>query len=81
MLRVALFVVLLGFAVKNSSIVTLRFFLDAAWQLPLVAIMLIFFAAGTAVGIAAGFTSFLRQRREIARLRREVEQAGAAPEQ
>jgi hypothetical protein len=42
LLRVALFIVLLGFAVKNSSMVTLHFFFDAAWPLPLVAVMLIF---------------------------------------
>lgn len=76
LLRAALFVVLLGFAVKNSSTVTLHFFFDSAWQLPLVAIMLIFFAAGAAVGVTAALASFLRQRREIVRLRREAEAAG-----
>ncbi len=73
LLRVALFVVLLGFAVKNSSMVTLHFFLDAAWQLPLVSVMLIFFAAGAIVGLSAALGTFLRQRREIARLRQEAD--------
>ncbi len=71
LLRAALFIVLLGFAVKNSGMVTLHFFFDAAWALPLVAVMLIFFAAGTVVGLSAALGTFLRQRREIARLRRE----------
>ena len=52
LLRVALFIVLLGFAVKNSSMVTLHFFFDAAWPLPLVAVMLIFFATGAAAGLS-----------------------------
>lgn len=73
LLRVALFVVLLGFAVKNSSVVTLHFFLDAAWQLPLVIVMLIFFSAGAAVGLSAALGVFLRQRRELARLRKDLD--------
>ena len=52
LLRATLFIVLLGFAVKNSSTVTLHFFFDAAWPLPLVAVMLIFFATGAAAGLS-----------------------------
>ena len=79
LLRIVLFVVLLGFAVKNSSMVTLHFFFDAAWPLPLVAVMLIFFAAGAVAGLSAALGTFLRQRRELARLRQELE-AGARQE-
>lgn len=73
LLRIVLFVVLLGFAVKNSSMVTLHFFFDAAWPLPLVAVMLIFFAAGAVAGLSAALGTFLRQRRELVRLRQELE--------
>ena len=79
LLRIVLFVVLLGFAVKNSSMVTLHFFFDAAWPLPLVAVMLIFFAAGAVAGLSAALGTFLRQRRELVRLRQELE-AGARQE-
>lgn len=79
LLRAALFVVLLGFAVKNNSMVTLHFFFDAAWPLPLVAVMLIFFAAGAAAGLSAALGIFLRQRREILRLK-EVIEANARPQ-
>jgi uncharacterized integral membrane protein len=79
LLRGALFIVLLGFAVKNSSTVTLHFFFDAAWPLPLVAVMLIFFATGAAVGLSAALGTFLRQRREILRLKKEIE-ANARPQ-
>ena len=79
LLRILLFVVLLGFAVKNSGTVTLRFFFDAAWPLPLVAVMLISFAAGAVAGLSAALGSFLRQRREIARLKQAVD-SGTRPE-
>ncbi len=69
LLRLLLFLVLLGFAVKNSGLVTLRFFFDAAWQLPLVAILLLFFAAGALAGLSAALGAWLRLRRELARLR------------
>lgn len=78
LLRAALFVLLLGFAVKNSSVVTLHFFFDAAWPLPLVAVMLLFFAAGAVAGLSAALGTFLRQRREILRLNQERE-AGMGP--
>ena len=73
LLRAALFFVLLGFAVKNSSIVTLHFFFGAAWPLPLVMAMLLFFSAGAVVGLTAALGVFIRQRRELARLRNELE--------
>jgi uncharacterized integral membrane protein len=78
----AVFVLLLGFAVKNSDPVTVRFFLDLRWHVPLVLVMLIFFAAGTILGITGALGTLLRQRRELGRLRREaqaVETAAAVP--
>src|SRR5258706_7756893 len=69
-IRIALFVVLLAFAAKNTDPVTLRFYFDLAWQAPLVALLLAFFAAGAVLGLIAMSGSYLAQRREIARLRR-----------
>jgi putative membrane protein len=74
-IRFALFVVLLAFAARNTEPVTLRFYFDLAWQAPLVALLLVFFAAGALLGLIAMSGSFLAQRREIARLQR-VESAG-----
>ena len=71
-LRVALFIVLLGFAVKNDQPVTLRYFFGYEWQSSLVVVLLIFFAAGAAVGVLAMLASVLQQRREIARLKRDL---------
>jgi uncharacterized integral membrane protein len=69
-IRLALFVLLVAFAAKNTDPVTLRFYFGLAWQAPLVALLLAFFAAGALLGLAAALGTFLAQRREIARLRR-----------
>ncbi len=71
-LRVVLFIVLLGFAVKNDQPVTLRYFFGYEWQSNLVIVLLIFFAIGAAVGLLAMFANVLRLRREIAVLKRDI---------
>ena len=69
-IRIALFVVLLAFAAKNTDPVTLRFYFDLAWQAPLVTLLLAFFAAGVVLGLVAMLGTWLAQRREISRLQR-----------
>jgi lipopolysaccharide assembly protein A len=69
-IRLALFVILLAFAAKNTDPVTLRFYFNLAWQAPLVALLLAFFAAGALLGLLAMLGAWLAQRREIARLQR-----------
>jgi lipopolysaccharide assembly protein A len=64
--------VLLGFAVKNDQPVTLRYFFGYEWQSSLVIVLLIFFAAGSVVGVISMLAKVLRQRREIARLKRDI---------
>jgi len=71
-LRAALFIVLLGFAVKNDQPVTLRYFFGYEWQSNLVSVLLIFFAAGAVIGVLAMLANVLQQRREIARLKRDI---------
>ena len=72
LLRAALFVALLGFAIKNGQIVTLSYFFGYAWESSLVIILLIFFSAGVIVGVVAILPDVLRQRREISGLKREI---------
>jgi uncharacterized integral membrane protein len=72
LLRAVLFVILLGFAVKNDQPVALRYFFGFEWHSSLVVVLLVFFAAGAAVGVLAMLANVLQQRREIARLKREV---------
>jgi uncharacterized integral membrane protein len=81
-IRLALFVLLLAFAARNTDPVTLRFYFDLAWQAPLVALLLAFFAAGVLLGLLAMLGTWLAQRREISRLQRAAssrKDAGARP--
>lgn len=71
-LRGILFIVLLGLAIKNSGEVELRFFFDAAWQAPLSLVILVALAAGVVLGLLALLPQMIRQRREIAGLRRQA---------
>ena len=75
-LKLALFVLVLAFAVKNTDPVTVRYTLGGEWQAPLVFVMLVAFCIGVAAGLGAGLTQVFRQRREIAALRRELGRAG-----
>ena len=68
---VALFLAALGFAVKNSGLVTLRYYLGAAWQMPLVVVLFIAFVLGAVAGVTASFSYVYRQRCEILYLKRE----------
>ena len=72
LLRTVLFLMLLGFAVKNDQPVVLRYFFGYEWQAPLVVVLLLFFAVGIGVGILAMLGNIFRQRREISALKREL---------
>ena len=73
LLRAALFVVLLGFAVKNDQPVTLRFLFGYEWNASLVVVLLCFFALGAGIGILAMLGMLLSQRRELATAKRELQ--------
>jgi uncharacterized integral membrane protein len=70
--RAVLFLVLLGFAVKNDQPVVLRYFFGYEWQASLVVILLLFFTVGVCTGILAVLGNVFRQRREISALKREL---------
>jgi uncharacterized integral membrane protein len=76
-LRIALFILLLAFAARNTEPAILRFYFDLAWQAPLVLMLLAFFAAGALLGLTATLGALMRQRREISRLKREARAASA----
>ena len=71
-LRIILFLALFLFALKNTDTVGLRLYFDQVWQAPLVLVLLVFFAAGAAMGVLATLGTVFRQRREISRLKREL---------
>jgi uncharacterized integral membrane protein len=68
-----LFVFFLTLAVKNLDPVVVRYFLGYEWRAPLIFILLIFFIVGAILGIFATLGHIIRQRREIAVLKREIE--------
>ena len=72
-LKLALFFLVLTFAVRNTDTVTVRYFLGWDWQSPLIFVLLVAFCGGIALGLAAGLPRIIRQHREIAALRRERE--------
>lgn len=72
LLRLLVFFILIGFTVKNDQPVTLRYFLGFAWESSLIIVLFTFFAAGAAVAALAMLSIVLTQRRNIARLERDV---------
>ena len=72
LLKTAVFLLLLGFAAKNTDNVAVRFFLGLEWQAPLVFVLLVFFGTGTAIGVMASLAIIVRQRRGILKLKREL---------
>ena len=81
LLRLLVFLLLLGFALKNAEPVTLQFYLGAQWQASLALVLLVFFAAGIAVGVVGCFSYIYRQRREMLQLRKELRAKPALPEE
>jgi lipopolysaccharide assembly protein A len=78
-IRLTIFVLLVAFAAKNADPVTLRFYFDLALQAPLVLVLFGFFAAGALFGMLALIGSLLRQRREIATLKKQTEPPAPPP--
>lgn len=72
-LRILLFLLLLGFAIRNAEPVTLHYYFGYEWQAPLVLIMFLFFALGIAVGVASCLGKLFRQRREIVDYRKKYD--------
>jgi len=72
-LRAVLFLLLLGFAVKNDQPVTLRYFFGYEWQTSLVVVLLFFFTAGVVIGLLAMLGSLFSQRRELTAAKRELQ--------
>ena len=71
-LGVTAFLMLLGFAVKNTDGVTVRYFLGLEWQAPLVFVLLMFFAMGMVLGVMASLGVIVGQKRQILGLKREL---------
>ena len=76
---VGLFIAALGFAVSNTALTELKFFgVDFYWRAPLVVFLLIFFAAGVAIGLLAVAPTLFNQRREVGKLKKQIAKASIA---
>ena len=78
-LRFLIVVILVWFAVKNAQMVTLHGLPDQTLQAPLVFVLLVTFVAGVVLGLLAWIPTVVRQRREVARLKRNVESLANLP--
>ena len=78
-LRITLFLLLLGFAVKNTDPVVVYYYFGQQWQAPLVIVLLLSFCIGAVLGILASLSPLFRQRREISELKRAM-RSGARTE-
>ncbi len=68
----ALFVVVFLVGIKNAEPVTLKLFFDLEWSMPLILVLLLAFGIGAVLGLIACLPPLVRQRREIAGLKKEL---------
>jgi uncharacterized integral membrane protein len=68
--RIVVVVVLVWFAAVNSQEVEIRGLPYQAWKAPLIFVMLVAFIGGLLIGLMAWLPTVVRQRRELARLRK-----------
>ena len=71
-IKLALFILILSFALVNTDLVTVRYYFDYRWEAPLVLVLLVTVCIGAVAGVLVGLLQMLRLRREIAALKREL---------
>lgn len=74
----ALFLLILSFALVNTDPVTVRYYLGYRWEAPLVVVLLVAVCAGALAGLLVGLFQTLRLRRQISVLKRELDAARTA---
>lgn len=57
LLRIVVFLLLLGLAARNSDFVTVRWFLGHEWHIELSVLLLLLFFGGAMLGALAGWSS------------------------
>ncbi|MGA7180566.1 MAG: LapA family protein [Thiobacillaceae bacterium] len=70
LIKAVIFILLLGFALKNSELVTVHYYLNYVWEAPLVLVLLGFFTMGAMTGLLAVMPHLIRQRRELGKMRK-----------
>ena len=77
LIKLLLLLIALTFAVKNTDLVTVRYYLGLQWQAPLIFVILVVFCVGAVAGVFASLAHMVRLRRDISRLRKEITLAKA----
>ncbi|RDK09395.1 LapA family protein [Cupriavidus lacunae] len=70
--RIVVFVLLFVLALRNTAEVSLQLFFNAVWHAPLILILFAAFALGAVAALASVAPGLMRQRMELAKLRRAV---------
>lgn len=78
-LRIIIFLILLGFALQNTETVILNGFLGYYWQAPLVFIVLACFSIGALCGVLASLLYIIKLRRQLIALRKMVKAKPSLP--
>jgi len=65
--KLLVFLLVLGFALKNSHSVTFYSYLDYVWQAPLIVMLGLAFILGALIGVLALLPTLSRLRRELGR--------------
>lgn len=71
--KILIFLAVLGFALQNSQPVTLHYLFGYVWEAPLVALLLAAFTLGAFLGVLALLPTLFRLRGERTKLRRELD--------
>lgn len=72
LLALALFLVLLGFAIKNMGIVSLHYYLGFVWTAPLSLMLLLSMMVGVVLGVIACMRPITKMRKELIALKQTV---------
>ena len=72
-LKLLVFLLVLGFAMKNSHTVIFYSYLDYVWKAPLIIMLGLAFVLGALTGVLALLPTLFRMRREAARKTQPVE--------
>jgi lipopolysaccharide assembly protein A len=76
-IKIALFLLILSFALVNTDPVTVRYYLGYQLETPLVVALLAAASVGAILGLLVGLFQTLRLRRQIATLKRDLRKAEA----
>jgi uncharacterized integral membrane protein len=75
--KIAIFLLLFAFTLKNTTPVPLYGLLDSHWEAPLIVYLLVFFVAGAVLGAFVMLPPLMRTRSELSDLRKQLKQAAS----